>query len=220
MIALFFDTETNGIKTWQNPNFQLHLVQLGAIMQTLEGRVYGELNLVNRDAGDIPIEASNIHGIMTETAKAIGIPKTLIDETFAQLIRQSDIIVAHNIDYDLDVLKDDMPESWAAVQNKPRFCTMDGNLYIVKAPLTDKQKYYFSSKGPKPDAPYKRPSLTETHMHYFGVPFEGAHDAMADIRACRDITLAMLEQAWFEARDGVIAPTMELQELIAEEQKQ
>jgi DNA polymerase-3 subunit epsilon len=192
MLALFFDTETNGIKTWDNPNFQLELVQLGAILQDLDTkRVYGEINLINCEAGDIPVEASNVHGITTEMAAAYGVPKILIDKAFAWLIKRADQLVAHNIDYDMDVLHDAMPTSWEVAKDKPQFCTMKQNVMIVKAPLSDKQKAYFTSKGKMPDYPYKVPNLTETHMHYFNKPFEGAHDAMEDIRACRNIFFAM-----------------------------
>jgi DNA polymerase-3 subunit epsilon len=192
MIALFFDTETNGIKTWQNPDFQLKLVQLGAILQDTETkRVYAEINLINKQVGDIPVGASNVHGITPDIAQRFGVYKSLIDETFASLIRTADILVAHNLDYDMDVLKDYMPESFQSATGKLGFCTMDSNVMIVKAPLSEKQKAYFSSKGRKPDAPYKVPSLIETYTHYFNKPFEGAHDAMADIRACRDVYFAM-----------------------------
>ena len=42
---------------------------------------------------------------------------------------------------------------------------------------------------------YKRPSLTETYRHFFGRDFDGAHDAMADVRACRDVYFALLDGA-------------------------
>jgi DNA polymerase-3 subunit epsilon len=192
MIALFFDTETNGIKTWQNPNFKLKLVQMGAILQDTDTkRVYGEINLINGDVGDIPREASRVHGITSEVATMVGIPKTLIDESFAALVRTADVLVAHNLDYDLSVLEDYMPESWQAVQGKKQFCTMKENIMTVKAPLTGAQQTYFARTGVKPDYPYKVPSLAQTYQFYFKEMFSGAHDAMADIRACRDIYFKM-----------------------------
>ena len=37
---------------------------------------------------------------------------------------------------------------------------------------------------------YKNPSLPRTYRHFFGRDFDGAHDAMADVRACRDVFFA------------------------------
>ena len=34
---------------------------------------------------------------------------------------------------------------------------------------------------------FKWPNLQEAHQHAFGKPFDGAHDAMADLRACKDV---------------------------------
>lgn len=197
MKALFFDTETNGIKTWDNPNFKLRCVQLGAILQDTETkRVLGEVNLIIDQSGEhIPEQASKVHGITDDLASTAGLSKEDVDKVLASMIAKADIIVAHNINYDLDVLADDLPASSKASEGKERYCTMQNSIYIVKAPLTDRQKQYFTSKGKMPDHPYKVPNLTEAHLHFFGVPFEGAHDAMADIRACRDVYFALTDGA-------------------------
>jgi DNA polymerase-3 subunit epsilon len=222
MIALFFDTETTGIKSWKDPAFIPRLVQLGCILQDLDtGRILGELNLIANQAplSLIPKGASDVHGITDQMAADFGVDPTLIDVVFAELVLKADLIVAHNIEYDLEVVEDNMPLTLAAGKGKAIFDTMKQNLYLVRAPLSDKQKAYFGMKGIPPDAPYKVPNLTETFMHYFGVPFEGAHDAMADIRACRDIFLAMIENGWFEIIDGVVKPTSGMNKVLAKEGK-
>ena len=227
MIALYFDTETTGIKTPDNPNFKPALVQLGCILQDTEsGRVLAELNLIANQypkAPPIPQGAINVHGITNEMAKEYGVDPKLIDITFSKLLEKADLLVAHNIEYDLDVMRDNMPLSTDMLDAKTEggalttFCTMKGNIYIVKAPLSDRQKNYFAMKGMPPDAPYKVPNLTETHMHYFGEAFFGAHDAMADIRACRDIFLAMIDKEWYRLEDGTVQPTDNLNHLMAQE---
>lgn len=218
MTGLFFDTETNGIKTDDNPNFRLRCVQLGAILQDLDTmRVLGEINLIiNQEGRLIPAGASNVHGITDDLAAAVGVHKLDADGLFAQFIDKADVIVAHNIQYDLDVIADDMPDSHLALEGKPTFCTMQGSLYAVKAPLTHKQKAYFTSKGRMPDAPYKVPNLTEAHQYFYGKPFEGAHDAMADIRACRDVFFTLQELGYWRIVDGQVMKTELLEALIAE----
>jgi hypothetical protein len=39
-------------------------------------------------------------------------------------------------------------------------------------------------KLPNPRGGYKWPNLTELHTYLFGKGFDGAHDAMADVKAC------------------------------------
>lgn len=229
MIALFFDTETTGIKTWKDPNFIPKLVQLGAILQDMEtGRVLAEVNLIAHPGdNEIPADAAAVHGITTDLAKQFGLPVEKIDGVFHDLLKQADLLVAHNIDYDMDTMKDNLTYSYMEFEKPldefdnrvagrpqnitPTFCTMNASLYIVKAPLTEKQKAYFSSKGKRPDYPYKSPNLGETYRHFFNEDFVGAHDAMADIRACRDIFLKLIEQG-FITKTG--EPTGKIDELI------
>ena len=197
MIALFFDTETTGVKSYRDPGFKPSLVQLGCILQDTETkRVLAEVNLIANQYPDtkIPAGAVAVHGISDDMAHDYGVDPKLIDIVFAELVNKANVLVAHNIAFDIDVITDNMPLSLKAIKDNKKlkeFCTMDNNVMIVKAPLTEKQQAYFTSRGEKPDKPYKVPNLTETYKHYFKEDFIGAHDAMADIRACRDIYFAM-----------------------------
>ena len=118
MIALYFDTETNGIKTWDNPAFKLRLVQLGAILQDTETRrVLAEINLIADQKGEhIPEGASDVHGISDELAKQFGFSPLGIDRLFRAMIEKANVLVAHNIAYDFHVVQDSMPESWVAIR--------------------------------------------------------------------------------------------------------
>lgn len=217
MTAIFFDTESTGLKTYDNPTFKPKLVQLGCILQDLDtGRVLAELNLINDLAGDIPEGASNVHGISTEMAAKFGVPMMLIDETFAALMDKADVVVAHNIAYDRDIVHDNMPETEIVMPHVPQFCTMQASVYIVKAPLSEKQKWFFTQHPEKQDAPFKVPNLTETFRHFYGKPFEGAHDAMADIRACRDVFFTLLEQGYYEVQDRQVVATELMERTMAE----
>lgn len=220
MIALFFDTETTGVKSWDNPNFVPRLVQLGAILQDMEtGRVLGELNILNANVGNIPPEAAAVHGISHELAEKAGAQLLLVDKVFERMIFNADVIIAHNIKYDLEVVKDNMPQSWERIIARPHFCTMQGSLYLVKAEFSPKQKALFMRKPHLKDAPYKIPNLTETHQYFFGRPFEGAHDAMADIRACRDIYLELTKDGFWKYENGAHQMGPEIAKAMATIQK-
>jgi len=218
MTGLFFDTETTGIKTRDNPSFVPKLVQLGAILQDLDtGRVLAEINLLNKDCGPIPVEASKVHGITEDLTAVAGIDLRLIDYVFAHLVAKADLLVAHNIAYDLDIVHDNMEKSAPFVDETAQFCTMLGCLYIVKAPLSERQHAFFAAHPEKMDAPYKVPNLTETFKHFYGKPFEGAHDAMADIRACRDVFMTLLSDEYYAIKDGAVIATNKHEQLVGGE---
>ena len=197
MIILCFDTESTGVKSW-NTNFIPRLVQLGAILQdTDSGRVLAEINLMTKVVEDIPPGATAVHGITKEMANKFGFSVSDVDSDFAELITMADVLIAHNTPYDLDIMKDNLPLSLLASRAVPTFDTMRASTDVVKVPHTAKQVAFFRDHPEKRDANYKHPNLTETYKHFFGGPFEGAHDAMADIRACRDILLEVRKRGQY-----------------------
>lgn len=181
-LITFFDTETTGLL----PRFFTldrnkigalpHVVQLAAVL--VDATDYQEVNsfniLVKPDGWEIPEAASAIHGIKQEEADKRGIVLTDAVDMFDEFLSRSVGMVAHNIDFDskmmgISYLRTDRdPE---AVFGKPRKCTMKAATPICNLP------------GNYPGKP-KWPKLQEAHVHFFGKEFEGAHDALNDIRAC------------------------------------
>jgi DNA polymerase III epsilon subunit-like protein len=41
---------------------------------------------------------------------------------------------------------------------------------------------------------FKWPKLEEAYKHYYGEIFSGAHDALVDVRACRDVFLKVYKE--------------------------
>ena len=83
----------------------------------------------------------------------------------------SDYLIAHNINFDKNVIS----AEFIRYQVKPRsklikLCTMQESTDYCKI----KNKW----------GGYKWPSLIELHNHLFGEDFDGAHDALADVKAC------------------------------------
>jgi DNA polymerase-3 subunit epsilon len=95
---------------------------------------------------------------------------------FSQLCRQADQIVAHNITFDLKLVAYEIERAGApnVAADKPQFCTMAATTDICKLP------------GRYPGK-FKWPKLIEAHQHLFGEGFDGAHDALVDVRACQRI---------------------------------
>lgn len=183
MITIF-DTETSGLPDMnaraRDPK-QPHLVQFAAISFDDHWNEVEQHNLIAKpDGWTIPDEASAIHGITNEIANDRGVAEKTIATIFLGLMRDSTLLVAHNIQFDkflmriacrrFDLIRDEHDAWWKAF---PTFCTMHATTNICK--LQGK----FSS--------YKWPKLIEAHQHIFGEGFEGAHDALADVRACARI---------------------------------
>lgn len=176
MIALFFDTETTGFPNPANPP---QIVQIGAILQDCDTkRVIGEINLIVKPGVEIPQACIDVHGITNDLAAKHGVKPGIADNMFAILASQADVLVAHNIKFDREVIAGAWSVSPAILQTKEQYCTMVNATELVGIP---------KSHG----GGYKYPRLMETHMHLFGREFEGAHDAMADVRACRDVYFEM-----------------------------
>lgn len=193
MTILFFDTETTGLPNKTKPlnhQDQPHVCQIGAILMDGQGKVRSEINLIIKpDGWVIPEEASNIHGITQPIAEQYGVAAKGALSLFYRLAETADCIVAHNAGFD-KLLIEIMGERTGLQPKRPifsnLFCTMQKSTDIVKIPPTEKMK----AKGM---TQFKVPNLQEAFKHFFGKEFEGAHDAMADVRACRDVYYALLK---------------------------
>lgn len=168
---LVFDTETTGKANFNAPpehESQPRLVQLGAQLLDEGFVVRAEVNLIVKPDGfTIPTEAANVHGITTEIATKYGYPEPIVLGQFACLCQYATVLVAHNIQFDgivkVHPLEIDLPIT--------KRCTMHEMTEVCKLP---------GRMGS-----YKWPSLAEAYSKATnGGTFEGAHDAMADVRAC------------------------------------
>ena len=198
MTYLFFDTETTGLPNQKLPagwEGQPHICQLGVIVTNREGRVKAELNVLVKPQGwTIPAATSAIHGIYQEDAEQYGLSIKGVLTIFDRLLRSSERVIAHNIAFDLFMLEIEAHRSGVSI-NLPaqHTCTMLKAVNAVKCPPTEKM-LRAGMTG------FKKPNLTETYRHFFGRDFEGAHDAMADVRACRDVFFKL------QSQDAIAAP--------------
>ena len=173
---LFFDTETSGLpKNYKAPVTDLsnwpRLVQIAWILYDGSGNELERNDHIIKPNGfTIPADATRIHGITTEQAHDEGAElKTVLNEFNAQIEKASHL-VAHNMAFDemivgAEFLRSDMQNSIAP---KEKICTMQA----LKSYVGIRNRYG-----------YKWPKLSELHTKLFGVDFEEAHDAAADINA-------------------------------------
>lgn len=183
MKRLYFDTETTGFP--QKPNTPdeacPHIVQLAAILvDDAEGEV-ASMNVIVRPEGwTVPKEAADVHGITTEKAEAFGIPIKVALATFSNLVRVSEQVVAHNFEFDRKLVAYEVDRLGRIhrIEEKPQFCTMLATVDLCKLP----GRY----------GKFKWPKLMEAHEILLGEGFDGAHDALADVRACQRLHAYLL----------------------------
>lgn len=176
----FFDTETTGFPLKDRPLdgvAQPHLVQLAAITIDNDQKPVAEVNILIRpDGWNIPKEASDVHGITQERALRYGVREQAAFGLFSRLVEMSETLVAHNINFDKKIM--DICATRYGRQLLPNHlayhCTMISSTNLCKIPNPVR-------------GGYKWPKLQEVYTFLFGKPFEGAHDAMADIRACMQV---------------------------------
>lgn len=179
MIALFFDTETTG---FVNPKDPSEIVQIGAILQDTETmRVLAELNLICKASKLIPQACIDVHGITDELSATIGVDPRIADNMFGLLAGKADLLVAHNIAFDMGIIDGIWEVSRNIVKTKNLYCTM-----MEGAKIDIPKRHMGRSKWPK---------LSDAYVYFYGEDFDNAHDAMADVRACRDVYFKLIEKS-------------------------
>lgn len=182
---LFFDTETTGFYNFKaaptDPS-QPKIVQLAALLVDDDALIRSSINVLINPGVKIPPEASNVHGITNEVAAEFGMPVEVGLLLLAEMAKRAHQLVAHNINFDAHVVRSEFARSPSenlakredALGRLPVFCTMIAATPYCRLPKA-KQRH---------ETDYKWPSLVEAHQFFFGEPFDGAHDALADARAC------------------------------------
>lgn len=204
-MKLFFDTETTGLVNWKlpfNDASQPSLIQLGLILTEDDGTVRRTLGLIFK-RNDIPIEASNVHGITNEISQAYGINAS--DEfkwQVADMFHNASEIIAHNYAFDKVVLNKFL-DGIGTLNDSKSFCTMLATTDICKLPHKSPRRW------PGQGA-YKWPKCSEAYEHLFNEKLEGAHDALTDVRACMRIYfelkhLQLTHESMLEA-DKIVLP--------------
>lgn len=185
MTYLCFDTETSGLPDKSMPpswEGQPHICQLGAILTDAQGKVKAEMNLLVKPVGwTIPKAASDIHGISQADAENYGLSIKGVLTIFGRLATMAEVLVAHNLPFDLFMLEIECERTGVKMDLPPDYaCTMAESSPILQIPPTAAMLRSGRTN-------YKNPNLQEAYRHFFGRNFEGAHDAMADVRACKDV---------------------------------
>lgn len=178
---LFFDTETTGKpraygKHWHDLDNWPRMTQLAFILYDKDGKeLQSYCELIKPDGWEIPQEQFFIDNNMsTERCEKEGVilPDALIE--FLTALELCEAKVAHNISFDRAIVGSELyrlgfpMESIEYFKFKPKICTMKSTTKFCRLP---------GARG------FKWPKLIELNQILFGEGFEGAHDALEDVRA-------------------------------------
>ena len=179
MKVLLFDTETTGLPKSREdahklPNNWPHLVSIAWILMENDKILESEYHIVKPE-WVIPADSIKIHGITQEMALKDGKPLLEVIRKFQSV--EHDILVAHNLNFDKNVLLNailwDLKLEFPIF--KKTFCTMEAARYICRIPFAN-------GRG------YKSPKLVELYEKILQKKPSGAlHNALYDVQLLAEI---------------------------------
>ena len=185
-MRVFFDTETSGLRNFKaepSDDSQPHMVQLAFLVDDLNGNTLQEYNYYIKLPEEVTMESGAVkaHGITRTTLDEHGISLASAVSAFNKACSKATELIAHNINFDLNVIRAAYIRSYSPETSEAQhfeeldiFCTMLKATDVCKLPGRGKR--------------YKWPTLNEAYRVLVDVEgFEGAHDALNDVRACRGV---------------------------------
>lgn len=180
MRVLIFDTETTGLPNWKagyGHICQPDVIQIA--MMLIETETNEEVNCFStliKGGRSIDPGAAAIHGISDEKVEKYGIPQRLALSVFHHMVQQADLVVCHNTDFDIGLMKTMYIRQGVECPSFKIYCTMKALTPICKLPHKN------PNRGRNDN--YKWPKLIEAYSMFIDPEgFDGAHDALVDVRA-------------------------------------
>lgn len=186
MSFLIFDTETTGFPVKGVPAThpsQARIVQLAWLLldeQFNELESYNQLFKLSPETKIHP-GAQAAHGKTWEDCNVRGVEPQEGILDFEKVYIPASLVIAHNLSFDRQLIEIEAECAmltqgtfchWPSFRH---FCTMEAMTPICKLPA----RYRGTS--------YKWPKLQEAYQHCFQKEFDGAHDALSDVRATAQV---------------------------------
>jgi DNA polymerase III epsilon subunit-like protein len=200
MNILIFDTETSGLlpkgKLLVNENLHLfpHTVQFSwIIFDQQQNKIIKIQDYIIKLPENFHLSEENIkiHGITNEMSQSKGVDISVAIDEFIKDYYISTFVVAHNLDFDLKIIRADMMRilSGGCNENSAKkykkfidelkistkfYCTMEESIDLCDIKMTnDKGKEY-----------KKYPKLSELHYKLFQSVPKNLHNSLNDVLVC------------------------------------
>jgi DNA polymerase III epsilon subunit-like protein len=174
MIALIFDTETNGLvdNLTMAIEKQPDVIEFFGQTVNLEtGEKLSELQQLIKPPKLIDAEITNITGITNELVAEAPTFSEVADK-LEKYITSAPLVIAHNLSYDRDMLNIEFQRLGRFIAWPQGLCTVEQSIHY---------------KG-------YRLNLNALHEHLFGEPFAGAHRARPDVEALTRCCIEMVKR--------------------------
>jgi len=199
MFVLVFDTETTGLPKTKvinetTINSLPYIVQLSYMIYDTDSTKIIKIsdNIVKIPENvELTKESIAIHGIDKNKINEKGKPMVEILQEFLTDIKSIDLIIAHNIDFDINMIIVELYRSAMDTKNSHikeinlpvtvqlqymnRYCTMKNSMELCNI------KKFSKTTG---NEYIKFPTLTETYNKLFNVKPNNMHNSLNDIYAC------------------------------------
>jgi DNA polymerase III epsilon subunit-like protein len=179
---LFFDTETTGLPKDKGLNAILQrgnwpdLVSISWIVYDKGERVKKESHIIRPQGWFIPADAAKIHGITDEIANIQGEGLREVLHAFTADLRGCNYVVAHNMEFDRNVLH--AAYKWRLAADPREFWPYEAEVCTM---VLSRDELRLPAKYPKANDPYKLPRLDELYEATFATKApSGAHSADRD----------------------------------------
>lgn len=177
---LFFDVETTGLPPRNARPFEFQrfdgcrVVSIAWVLRDKDTVYSQRYAVADPGIADETIGAESIHGISREIVDKYGSPIENVIHEFMDDVRKCDLLVAHNMDFDQNVVAAELVRMGCKKDAEDligykTLCTMKTTTNLVKA-----KNKYGSNKWPR---------LEELYTFLFGSSFDNAHHAMCDVDA-------------------------------------
>ena len=178
---LFIDTETTGLNTGID-----RIVQLSTRLVLPNGsQDYNQLVRPGNFA--ITAAATRIHGITAQVASLHGTSITQVLEDLSRQIEQADIIVGHNVEFDIAIIIAEAKRcgyhDLVATLTHPKFGLDAGRRAAICTQRLAADYFRFLGESPS----LSDTKLTTVYQRLFQEELVGAHDAMVDVIACQQV---------------------------------
>ena len=174
MKIMVFDTETTGLppknRQCMDPAQWPHIVQLSYLIYDTDADKIQDFKDVIISLGThipLPDEAIAIHGITRELSLSKGVDIRIVLFDFKTALMQCGKCVAHNLEFDTNMLQMEARRNQISLHFPSSYCTMRVGTNLCKLP---------SPYG----TGYKWPKLLELHEHLFQRVPKNAHNSKID----------------------------------------
>lgn len=180
MKVLVFDTETTGLIPKKRNDVWPSIVQLSYVFFDTKNPIdmVVENDIVNVGNIEIPIDTIKIHGITNKISCEQGKPIKDVILRFSDYIGKSDILVAHNLQFDKRIIIKEYERleypNYFNLYNKIYYDTMTNGKELCQI--------YINGRNRRPYL--KFPKLTELYIKLFGedtLAISNAHNAIIDV---------------------------------------